>query len=92
MVKAIASKQAEDADAVAAAKVVCQEAAAAKVVSKTTTTGAFAASTLWSVKMAGVDVSASAQVHPGRLICTVCAAVPRPTKPQRIRCFSLLYY
>ena len=51
-----------------------------------TTTCAFAASTLGSVKMAGKREVARAQVHWSQLFCTVCAAVHRNAKPQR---FSL---
>ena len=38
-------------------------------VSKTTTTGAFAASTLWSIKVAGKREEVRALVHSGPLIC-----------------------
>ena len=48
-------------------------------VSKTTTTGAFAASTLWSVKVAGKREVVRALVHWGPQICTAYGSRDLPS-------------
>ena len=56
-----------------------------------TTMCAFAASTLWSVKMAGLDSVCAASTL-GSVKCTVWPTAHRHAKPQRILSCWPLYY